>query len=187
MSEQKLAHTLLVELLAYQFASPVRWIETQDLLFEEIGTERLVEIGPAAILTGIAKRTLDAKYAEKDSARLIRRQALSSAKNASDILYDFGPAVSKVSSKQPSETAGQTPEPASDAPPEPVKPSNVKTPSTTQTAPVVAAADAPIPAIDVLRTLVAHKLKKSFQDVSGEKTIKSLCGGKSVSSMRPAT
>ena len=32
---QKLAYTILVELLAYQFASPVRWIETQDLLFSQ--------------------------------------------------------------------------------------------------------------------------------------------------------
>lgn len=29
--EQELAHILLTELLAYQFASPVRWIETQDV------------------------------------------------------------------------------------------------------------------------------------------------------------
>ena len=35
---QKLAHTILVELLAYQFASPVRWIETQDLLFSQYVT-----------------------------------------------------------------------------------------------------------------------------------------------------
>ena len=32
---QKLAYTILVELLAYQFASPVRWIETQDSLFSQ--------------------------------------------------------------------------------------------------------------------------------------------------------
>ena len=32
---QKLAYTILVELLAYQFASPVRWIETQDLLLTQ--------------------------------------------------------------------------------------------------------------------------------------------------------
>ena len=32
---QKLAYTILVELLAYQFASPVRWIETWDLLFTQ--------------------------------------------------------------------------------------------------------------------------------------------------------
>ena len=32
----RVAHTLLVELLAFQFASPVRWIETQRILFAEV-------------------------------------------------------------------------------------------------------------------------------------------------------
>ncbi|AZA11986.1 type I polyketide synthase [Corynebacterium gerontici] len=48
----KLARTLLVELLAWQFASPVRWIETQDLLLRPesaggLGIERFVEVGVA--------------------------------------------------------------------------------------------------------------------------------------------
>lgn len=43
--EQKLARTLLVELLAWQFASPVRWIETQDLALTKLGVERFVEVG----------------------------------------------------------------------------------------------------------------------------------------------
>ena len=36
-----------IELLAYQFASPVRWIETQELLFDPaaLGIERIVEVG----------------------------------------------------------------------------------------------------------------------------------------------
>ena len=33
---QKLAYIVLMELLAYQFASPVHWIETRDLLFKDI-------------------------------------------------------------------------------------------------------------------------------------------------------
>ncbi|AUZ42881.1 Fatty acid synthase [Corynebacterium pseudotuberculosis] len=45
-----LARTLLVELLAWQFASPVRWIETQDLILRSnaeggLGVERFVEVG----------------------------------------------------------------------------------------------------------------------------------------------
>ena len=48
--QQKLARTLLIELLAWQFASPVRWIETQDLLIRPesqggLGVERFVEVG----------------------------------------------------------------------------------------------------------------------------------------------
>ncbi|AGF73303.1 type I polyketide synthase [Corynebacterium halotolerans] len=48
--EGKLARTLLIELLAWQFASPVRWIETQDLILRDrahggLGMERFVEVG----------------------------------------------------------------------------------------------------------------------------------------------
>jgi len=54
--EQELAHTLLVELLAYQFASPVRWIETQDVFLAEQMAERIVEVGPADTLGVMAKQ-----------------------------------------------------------------------------------------------------------------------------------
>ncbi|MEM1008378.1 MAG: acyltransferase domain-containing protein, partial [Myxococcota bacterium] len=45
-----LARTLLIELLAWQFASPVRWIETQELMMLPkstggLGVERIIEIG----------------------------------------------------------------------------------------------------------------------------------------------
>ncbi|QGU01431.1 3-oxoacyl-[acyl-carrier-protein] synthase 2 [Corynebacterium kalinowskii] len=43
--EQKLARTLLIELLAWQFASPVRWIETQHLALTSLEVDRFVEVG----------------------------------------------------------------------------------------------------------------------------------------------
>lgn len=54
---QMLGYKLLVELLAYQFASPVRWIETQHLFFGEMNVERLIEVGPAPTLITMAQRT----------------------------------------------------------------------------------------------------------------------------------
>jgi fatty acid synthase, bacteria type len=61
----EMARTVVIELLAWQFASPVRWIETQDLLFTEeaaggLGVERLVEIGvkSAPTVAGLATNTL---------------------------------------------------------------------------------------------------------------------------------
>ncbi|ETW83518.1 hypothetical protein HETIRDRAFT_449233 [Heterobasidion irregulare TC 32-1] len=48
--ERKLAYIILGELLAYQFASPVHWIETHDLLFTKDQFERFVEIGPSPTL-----------------------------------------------------------------------------------------------------------------------------------------
>jgi fatty acid synthase subunit alpha len=50
--KQQLAYWILVELLAFQFASPVRWIETQDYFFKN-GVEMVVEIGPVATLKGM--------------------------------------------------------------------------------------------------------------------------------------
>ena len=45
-----LTREFLIELLAWQFASPVRWIETQDLLFTPLaeggfGIEQIIEVG----------------------------------------------------------------------------------------------------------------------------------------------
>ncbi|MFI9414145.1 fatty acid synthase subunit beta domain-containing protein [Nocardia gamkensis] len=61
----ELCRVVLVELLAWQFASPVRWIETQDLLFTDpaqggLGVERFVEIGLGATPTvaNLASQTL---------------------------------------------------------------------------------------------------------------------------------
>ncbi|OBI52437.1 type I polyketide synthase [Mycobacterium sp. E787] len=61
----EMARTVFIELLAWQFASPVRWIETQDLLFIEeaaggLGVERFVEIGvkSAPTVAGLATNTL---------------------------------------------------------------------------------------------------------------------------------
>ena len=62
---RELCRKVVIELLAWQFASPVRWIETQDLLFIEeaaggLGVERFVEIGVKAAPTvaGLATNTL---------------------------------------------------------------------------------------------------------------------------------
>ncbi|MGO9924628.1 MAG: acyltransferase domain-containing protein, partial [Mycobacterium sp.] len=61
----ELCRKVVIELLAWQFASPVRWIETQDLLFTEepaggLGVERFVEIGvkSAPTVSGLASNTL---------------------------------------------------------------------------------------------------------------------------------
>ncbi|GGG21656.1 type I polyketide synthase [Rhodococcoides trifolii] len=45
------ARTLLIDLLAQQLANPVRWIETQDVLFDELGVQRFVEVGVATAPT----------------------------------------------------------------------------------------------------------------------------------------
>ncbi|KAK6440249.1 beta subunit of fatty acid synthetase [Oleoguttula sp. CCFEE 5521] len=175
--EQELAHTLLVELLAYQFASPVRWIETQDVILGEQTTERIVEVGPAETLGVMAKRTIKAKYDAHDAARSVQRQILCYNKDAKEIYYEADPvedepvAAPAASGEAAPAAAGAAPAaaaaPVAAAPPPP------------GAGPAAAVSDAPVGAVDILRTLVAQKLKKPLADVPLSKAIKDLVGGKS--------
>lgn len=171
--EQELAHTLLVELLAYQFASPVRWIETQDVILAEQRTERIVEIGPADTLGGMARRTLASKYEAYDAATSVQRQILCYNKDAKEIYYDVDPVEEEPESAAEAPAAsGGAAAPAAAAPVAAAAPP----PSA---GPAAAVEDAPVTAVDILRSLVAQKLKKGLADVPLTKAIKDLVGGKS--------
>lgn len=170
--EQELAHTLLVELLAYQFASPVRWIETQDVFLADKTAERIVEIGPADTLGVMARRTIASKYETYDAAQSVQRQILCYNKDANEIYYAVEPeadepetsAPAAASSGAPTTTASAGAPVAAAAPP----------PSS---GPAAQVPDAPVQAIDIVRSLIAQKLKKPLLDVPLSKAIKDLVGG----------
>jgi fatty acid synthase subunit alpha len=170
--EQELSHTLLIELLAYQFASPVRWIETQDVILGEKTTERIVEIGPADTLGVMAKRTLASKYEAHDAARSVQRQILCYNKDAKDIYYDVDPVEDEpepaAAAANASSAASSPPASATAAPMAAAAPS---------AGPAAQVPDAPVTATDILRALVAQKLKKPLMDIPLSKAIKDLVGG----------
>lgn len=173
--EQELAHTLLIELLAYQFASPVRWIETQDVFLAERTTERIVEIGPAETLGTMARRTLASKYEAYDAAKSVQRQILCYNKDAKEIYYDVDPvkeepepsAGGAASDNAPAAAGAPAPAPVAVAPPPP------------GAGPAVPVPDQPVQALEILRALVAQKLKKPLLEIPLSKAIKDLVGGKS--------
>lgn len=175
--EQELAHTLLVELLAYQFASPVRWIETQDVILEKNRTERIVEIGPADTLGGMAKRTLASKYETYDAATSLSRQVLAYNKDQKEIYYDVDPVEEEAPAAAASSSAPATSTPAPAA--APAAPAAAAPPPAASAGPAAAVADAPVAAVDILRALVAQKLKKPLTEIPLSKAIKDLVGGKS--------
>jgi fatty acid synthase subunit alpha len=167
---QKLAYIILVELLAYQFASPVRWIETQDLLFTDFNFERLIELGPSPTLTGMATRTMKAKYEARDDSTGRSRSILCHAKHGKDIYYQF------EDEPEAPEAVEESPEVAPPAPS-----STMAVPMSTP-APSAAAAsieDVPLKAVEILSVVVAQKLKKKIDEIPLSKTIKDLVGGKS--------
>lgn len=171
--EQELSHTLLIELLAYQFASPVRWIETQDVFLAEKTAERVVEIGPADTLGVMAKRTLASKYEAYDAAKSVQRQILCYNKDPKEIYYDVDPieeepepAAGSAGGEAAAPTAAAAAAPAASAAPAP--------PSA---GPAEKVADQPVQAVDIVRALIAQKLKKPLMDVPLSKAIKDLVGG----------
>ena len=172
--EQDLAHTLLIELLAYQFASPVRWIETQDVILGEKTTERIVEIGPAETLGVMAKRTLAAKYEAHDAALSLQRQILCYNKDAKDIYYAVEPEEEEAALTA---SSGEKSAASAQAGPAAVAPVAAPVPPPPSAGPVAAVEDAPVSATDILRALVAQKLKKPLADIPLSKAIKDLVGG----------
>ncbi len=104
---RELMRKVVIELLAWQFASPVRWIETQDLLFIEeaaggLGVERFVEIGVknAPTVAGLATNTLklpefahstvEVLNAERDAAVLF---ASDTDPEPEEVEFDSAPAA----------------------------------------------------------------------------------------------
>ncbi|ODQ80013.1 hypothetical protein BABINDRAFT_8193 [Babjeviella inositovora NRRL Y-12698] len=168
--EQELSHVLLTELLAFQFASPVRWIETQDVFLKDNNTERVVEIGPSPTLAGMASRTIKAKYESYDAALSLQRLVLCYAKDAKEIYYTPDP----VEVEAPKEEAAPAAVPTTSA----------LTPAAAPVAAAPAAAaaeipDEPVKASLLIHVLVAQKLKKPLDSVPMSKPIKDLVGGKS--------
>ncbi|WP_161895945.1 type I polyketide synthase [Gordonia spumicola] len=168
-----LTRVILIELLAWQFASPVRWIETQDLLFSTVeqgglGMDRFVEVGvkSAPTLTGLARNTLK--------------------------LPRYGAAVTEVVNAQTDEQLLR----AEDSAPEPVEdeaPAAEATEAPVEAAPVVAAApvaaaagprpdDISFGPADAVRAVIALWTKMTPSQIGAADTIESLCDG--VSSRR---
>jgi len=170
---QELAHTLLVELLAYQFASPVRWIETQDVFLGEKTAERIVEVGPADTLGVMAKRTLASKYEAFDAAKSVQRQILCYNKDAKEIYYDVDPIEEEPESTAESSSSSGAAAPAaasSSAAPAAAAPASA--------GPAASVPDAPVQALEIVRALIAQKLKKPFLEIPLSKAIKDLVSGK---------
>lgn len=118
----EMARTVLIELLAWQFASPVRWIETQDLLFTEeaaggLGVERFVEIGvkSAPTVAGLATNTLKLPEYAHSTVEVLNAERDAAVLFATDTDPEPEPEVDEVAVEAP-EATGSPVEPAPAAP-----------------------------------------------------------------------
>jgi fatty acid synthase subunit beta len=183
-TKAQLVHLLVVELLAYQFASPVQWIKTQALLFSLNGTgvDRFIEIGPAPTLTNMALRTL--QVGDFPDAP---RQILWYKRDREVVHFEeesSNPSASEYA-RALAEAAAARDAPVVEAVETEVAAVAVAPPAVhVQMAPVVhsvpaAVEDAPVAALHVLRVLLAIRLNKELSEISADTDVKTLCAGKS--------
>ncbi|QXQ15692.1 DUF1729 domain-containing protein [Skermania piniformis] len=168
----QLCRVVLIELLAWQFASPVRWIETQDLAFTDpvaggLGVERFVEVGLAATPTvaNLAGQTLKLPGRAGGPVEVLNVERETAIVFATDV--DPEPVAEDVAV-----------DPATPATPaEPTSP--------TPSAPAVAGPrpdDMVFDAADATRVLIALWTKLRLDQIGPVDTIEGLCDG--VSSRR---
>ncbi|KAJ1821790.1 fatty acid synthase alpha subunit Lsd1 [Coemansia sp. RSA 2675] len=168
----RLVVALLVELLAYQFASPVQWIDTQDVLFGKFGVRRLVEVGVSPVLSGITAKTLKARMLSGKRVEVLHID------RDRDAIYYTQPRH-EMSEPIPSVLPAEPEQPILPVVAAVAKPAAPTAPAVQPSGTAEALVDVPLQALDVVHTLVAHKLKHPLADVSTLKSIKTLVGGKS--------
>jgi fatty acid synthase subunit alpha len=116
----------------------------------------------------MAKRTLASKYEAYDAAKSVQRQILCYNKDAKEIYYDVDPVE-----EEPEPTAAESSAPAAVA----SAAAPVAAAPTPSAGPAAQVPDAPVQAVDIVRSLVAQKLKKPLGDIPLSKAIKDLVGG----------
>lgn len=121
----------------------------------------------------MAQRTLATKYEAKDAARLIQRRLLALSKDEKEIFHEHDPMP-----EIPNESLTRSPT-------SPISEHDVSTaelPAANtrihRSRKVVQIEDVPMIAVDVVRVLVAHTLKRSLSAISSRESIKDHVKGK---------
>ncbi|KAI5863026.1 putative 3-oxoacyl-synthase [Durotheca rogersii] len=160
----------------YQFAMPVRWSETQSVLFDKAGVEKLVEFGPSTTLLNMANKTLAQFNQESDAVNGLKRSLLSISTNYDDLRYDTLPPVELERKESPKLEKSPDPKHAT----EPIAleaPIHENVPPAKGNLPIP---DVPITALESVSALVASSLKRPASDLKLGDSIKAVSGGRSI-------
>ncbi|MCZ8378690.1 DUF1729 domain-containing protein [Mycobacterium sp. CPCC 205372] len=169
---RELCRKVVIELLAWQFASPVRWIETQDLLFIEeaaggLGVERFVELGvkSAPTVAGLATNTLKLPEYSHSTVEVLNSERDAAVLFANDTDPEPEPEVDDA----PAAPAGEAPAAAA-APAQaaPAAPSGGPRPD-----------DLSFDAADATVALIALSAKMRLDQIEGLDSIESITDGAS--------
>jgi len=168
-----LCHAVLVELLAWQFASPVRWIETQDLMFSSVedgglGVERFVEVGvgQAPTVANLAASTLKLPGRTGGPVQVLNVERDAAAVYSTD---EDAPVDDQID-EAAVETIDEAPQASAPAAAPAATPASGGGPRP---------ADLSFTAADGTRTLIAWWTKLRLDQIGAADSIESLCDGAS--------
>ncbi|OOF90938.1 hypothetical protein ASPCADRAFT_518818 [Aspergillus carbonarius ITEM 5010] len=180
--QNDLAYKLFIELLSYQLASPVRWIETQHSLLQmQSPVQRFIEIGPRSTLARMAKKSATIHHDQHAPSQWSHLQFLSYQDDQDKILYKYPDAMLSASISEPTGLATSPAQLVGTTPRSKTKREAAPAPAATT---MDAFTHAPstrvsLSARHILLAITAQKLRRSFDQISMEKTIRELSGGKS--------
>ncbi|KAJ2407339.1 fatty acid synthase alpha subunit Lsd1 [Coemansia sp. RSA 2526] len=169
----RLGCALLVELLAYQLASPVQWIKIQDHLFGAAEIERVIEIGPSPVLCNMAARTV-ASLPHIDSSVLL----LHIERDRDDIYYVHAIDETEVAVDAAKDLSAPVVVPTVSSAVE--LPQSLPVESQPHVGGSASINDTPLQAVDTICAIIAFKIKQPLSSVSTMQSIKAIVSGKSI-------
>lgn len=179
---ERLTRLILIELLCWQFASPVRWIETQALLVSRRGldVDEIIEIGlgAAPTLANLASKTLalpqfnDVRVAVRNVQRdetLVYHEDVQTIEDEDESPAEDAAPTDANDSQAPASTPpaeAPAPAPAPEPAPAPAPAGSMERP-----------ADLPFKAADAIRVLLAYSNKIRLDQVGDADTVGTLTNG----------
>ncbi|EQA35213.1 beta-ketoacyl synthase [Leptospira inadai serovar Lyme str. 10] len=178
ISDSELRRLLLIELLAYQFAMPVQWIKTQDVLFDQLKVRRLIDLGARGDLAGMARQTI------REVSDHSTYEILHVEENRNSVFYESEDVSQAIWSpvQQPIQSKMETASPTSDKPRHVVASvveSEADQPSQEMDSAGGDEASVSLDRKDALLSLLSLKAGVRPDEISEEETVDSLFGGNS--------
>ena len=130
-----------------------------------------MELGPSKVLIGMAQKTMKRKIASAERPVDSSLQLLASTQDLKELCYEYDMPASLE------EDATEELKPSPEAPPPLLELTRTLSPQSSASVATVNIEEVPLSAEEIMRTLVARKLKKPIAQIPTSKSTKELCGG----------
>ena len=130
-----------------------------------------MELGPSKTLIGMAQKTMKKKIACAERPVDSSLQLLASTQDLKELCYEYDPPPSLE------EDVAEDVKPSLEAPPPLLELTRTTSPQSSASVATVNIEEVPLSGEDIVRILVARKLRKPLAQIPTSKSTKELCGG----------